>query len=185
MEKHRTMEKHWMWAVITVLAMALFAGSAFADRGDGPKGPRGRGQHRMRRRGMMRHRFGKALDLTEEQQAKVAELRKAAFEKVKAAEKPEAKREILKQLRADLQKLLTDEQKKKAEELCKKHGLGLTEEQRGKIAEIRKNAREEVQKLLTDEQRKKIEELHKKARGRMRERRGRRHGGRRHGPQPE
>lgn len=80
------------------------------------------------------------LGLTDEQKAKSAEIRKAARRKAKDAKTPEERREIRKQMHEDLKEILTDEQRAKREQFGRGRGgdLGLTDEQKPKVAEIRK-----------------------------------------------
>jgi len=179
------MRRHWIATVAVVFATVLAAGWALAqdddkrpERGDRDRVRRGRqARDRMRRPDPLR-----GLDLTEDQKKKIADLRKAAAEKIKA---------INEKLRKDVAAEFTDEQKKKLEELRKRRGppdLGLTDEQKAQGAEIRKAAmakmkdaepegrraiwqemRKDLDKLLTEEQRQKLAESRKK----MRDRRGR------------
>ena len=177
------MKRYWMFAAVT-LALALAAGPALAKDGPGGKGPGRRGRHMRHRgpgmrRGPLMLRLGEKLELGEQQKKKIAEIREAAREKIKAADSPEKRHEIMKQVREDSKNVLTAEQLKKLEELRKEHGLGLTEEQREKMAQIRKKAHEEVKKVLTEEQLKKQGQLRRRFRD------GRHHFGPHLGPRPE
>ena len=192
------MRRHWIVTVAVLFAMVLATGWVLAQEGDDrperrdrdrARRVRGEGGPRDRRSGdrMRRPDPLRGLDLTEEQKQNIAKLRKAAMEKIKA---------INEQLRKDIEAELTDEQKKKLEELRKRRGppdLGLTDEQKAQSAKIRKAAmakmkdaetreerraimeqmRKDMDKLLTEEQSEKLAEIRKK----MRDRRDRRPGG--------
>jgi len=195
------MRRHWIVTVAVLFAMALATGWAFAEDDECPERRKGRdrAKHGRREGGPPPGRPGgpvgpggrfrrpdplRGLDLTEEQKQKIAELRKAAMDKIKA---------INEQLRKDVAAELTDEQNKKLKELRKRRGppdLGLTDEQKAEGAKIRKAAmakmkdaetreerraimeqmRKNLDKLLTEEQREKLAKIRK----RTRDRRGRR-----------
>ena len=161
------MKAHWILAAAFVLG--LVAAPVLAEEAKEAKGPRRKRMHsRFHRRRTMQHRGLPAeLELGEQQKKKVAELREAAMEKVRAADSSEKKREILGQLRKDVRSILTKEQVEKLDKSRNRRGpgLGLTESQREKIAAIRKQAREDIRKVLTKEQLKKMDGLRKKMDG--------------------
>jgi Spy/CpxP family protein refolding chaperone len=124
------------------------------------------------------------LDLTEEQQTAIAEIRENARAEAQAAETPEARQEIMQAAHEEVLSVLTDEQIEKLEQLSPGaprgrggHGKGhmgigprgpyagpdgplaaldLTEEQEAAIADIRENARSEAQAAETPEARQEI-----------------------------
>ncbi len=61
--------------------------------------------------GMVGAGMYEGLDLTQEQQAKMAEIRASAMEKVRSAEGTEARQEALAQMREQMQNVLTEEQR--------------------------------------------------------------------------
>ncbi len=100
-------------AVVVLMCMALVAQSALAqDRGSRQgRGPgQGDQQGRERGTGMMGRGGGmyEGLDLTEEQQAKIAKIR----EEARNAD-PEKRRELYGQMREKMQAILTPEQREK------------------------------------------------------------------------
>ena len=119
-----------------------------------------------------------ALDLTEEQQAAIEEIRDNAREAAQAAETPEARREILQAAHEEILAVLTPEQLEQLEQLRAQMwqgrggpggprgnrefgawlcgALDLTEEQQAAIEEIRDNAREAAQAAETPEARREI-----------------------------
>ena len=129
------------------------------------------------------HAFA-ALDLTEEQQAAIAEIRENAKIDAEAAETREARREIMQTAHEKILSILTDEQIEKLEQFHARkpsrrggpgkghigkgprgphadhHGplaaLDLTEEQQAVIADIRENARVEAENAETPEVRREI-----------------------------
>ncbi|MBN1123433.1 MAG: Spy/CpxP family protein refolding chaperone, partial [Sedimentisphaerales bacterium] len=85
----------------------------------GPGGPQDRGPS-MRGRGM----FGmEGLDLTEEQQKKMDDIRQKYMDQMQNADR-DSRREVFTKMREEMDKVLTDEQKKKAEELRQQRGFG-------------------------------------------------------------
>lgn len=102
-------------AVVVLMCLALVAQSALAQ-------PQGRGSRQGRgsqaRGGMMGRGGGmyEGLDLTEEQQAKIAKIREEIMEKARNADSSEARREIFGQMREKMQSVLTEEQRKKMAE---------------------------------------------------------------------
>ncbi len=94
------------------MCLALAAQSALAQpQGRGSRQGRGPGQSRggmMGGRGMF-----EGLDLTEEQQAKIAKIREEIMEKARSADSSEARREIFGQMREKMQSVLTKEQREK------------------------------------------------------------------------
>ena len=72
-----------------------------------------------------REKMAEALGLTDEQKSQAKEIMKKAFEEAKKAETPEAKHKIMQEAREKVHKeVLTDQQRKKAEELHKKMHRG-------------------------------------------------------------
>ncbi len=105
-------------AVVVLMCVALVTQSALAqDRGSRQgRGPgQGDQQGRGRGTGMMGRGGGmyEGLDLTEEQQAKIAKIREEIMEKARNADSSEARREIYGQMREKMQSVLTDEQREK------------------------------------------------------------------------
>ena len=109
-------------AVVVLMCLALVAQSAIAQpQGRGSREGRGPGQGGQGRGGMMGRGGGmmggrgmfEGLDLTEEQQAKIAKIREEIMEKVRNADSSEARREIFGQMREKLQSILTPEQREK------------------------------------------------------------------------
>ncbi len=102
-------------AVVVLMCLALVAQSALAQ-------PQGRGSRQGRgsqaRGGMMGRGGGmyEGLDLTEEQQAKIAKIREEIMEKARNADSSEARRDIFGQMREKMQSVLTEEQRKKMAE---------------------------------------------------------------------
>lgn len=168
---------HWMLKSLVGLAMvglvglataaAQPAGQEDAQAPDGRQGNRqrmrqgqgpGRGQRLRRMHRRVAGWIHENLDLTDEQKAQAREIRKAAMEKARAAETPEARREIVEKMHDDLRGLLTDEQKAKVEEWREENtpNLKLTDEQRKAAQEIRKAAHEKMKAAETPEQRREI-----------------------------
>ncbi len=109
-------------AVVVLMCLALVAQSAIAQpQGRGSREGRGPGQGGQGRGGMMGRGGGmmggrgmfEGLDLTEEQQAKIAKIREEIMEKARNADSSEARREIFGQMREKLQSILTPEQREK------------------------------------------------------------------------
>jgi len=157
------------------------------------------------RRGAMLLGAIKRLDLSEEQKAAARKILQAAKAQANKAEKPEEKAEIMFAAFAKIRKeVLTDEQRKKLEEMRERWGRGrrgafgrldLTDEQKEQIEAIREQAREKakaaetrqarreirreaikkiIEEVLTDEQRRKLHQ------GRGQRLRHRRRGGEDH-----
>jgi len=111
------------------------------------------------------------LGLTDEQKKQSEAIRKAAKEKAQAAETPQERRRIHRQMRKDLDALLTEEQKAKLKELRRRPmaQLGLSEEQQAAVSKILKRrqqvmveTRKQLKEILTDEQFEKFEKLQAK-----------------------
>jgi len=108
------------------------------------------------------------LGLTDEQKAKMAEIRKAAAAKMKDA-KPEDRKGIMEDARKEMEAILTPEQLEKFKKMRAggRHGrgqmpdVGLTDEQKAKIAEIRKAAMAEARKAKPQERRTIVDKMHK------------------------
>jgi len=102
-------------AVVVLMCLALVAQSALAQpQGRGSRQGRGPGQGCQARGGMMGGRgMFEGLDLTEEQQAKIAKIREEIMEKARNADSSEARREIFGQMREKMQSVLTEEQREK------------------------------------------------------------------------
>jgi len=66
--------------------------------------------------GMMGAGMFEGLDLTQEQQAKMAEIRESMMEKIRNADSAEARQEIFGQMREQMQNVLTEEQRAKMRE---------------------------------------------------------------------
>jgi Spy/CpxP family protein refolding chaperone len=177
---------------VVFLALIVLAGPVLAkEGGDGNRQQR-RGRRQVRRGGMGRGAdlVNKLDDLTEDQKTKITELRKGIREKMQAAKTRDERRKVFTTVQEDINKLLTEEQVKKLEELVKAARLArdplmkledLTDEQKAKIAELRKGLKakmeaaktrderrkvftslqEEIKKILTEEQAKKLGELRK------------------------
>ncbi len=103
-------------AVVVLMCLAVVTQPAMAQpQGRGPREGRGPGQGGPGRGGMMGRGGGmfEGLDLTEEQQAKIAKIREEIMEKATNADSPEARREIFGQMREKIQGVLTPEQREK------------------------------------------------------------------------
>jgi len=113
------------------------------------------------------------IGLTEDQKKEIAGIRKAGMAKVKDA-KPEERREIMAQIRKDIHAVFTKEQLEKLQKARGEGGqgrggrpdLGLTDEQKEKMAAIRKetatkmkDAKPGDRKAIMEESRKKFEAL--------------------------
>ena len=86
--------------------------------------------------------MGRGLDLSDQQDAKIADIYKAAMDKIATCKNPADRIEIYKQLQKDLLGVLTEEQARKLREMRENGpGLNLTEQQRAELAEIAKAAR--------------------------------------------
>jgi Spy/CpxP family protein refolding chaperone len=131
----------------------------------GPWGPRGGREY-------MAWLFG-ALDLTEEQQAAIEQIREDAIEAAQAAETPEAKRQIMQAAHEEILAVLTAEQLEKLEQLRAQmwqgprgpsgpgagaglEALDLTEAQQAAIEQIRASARQAIQAAETRQARREI-----------------------------
>ncbi len=102
-------------AVVVLMCLALVAQSALAQPQD--RGSR-QGRGGQSRGGMMGGGGGmfEGLDLTEEQQAKIAKIREQIMEKARNADSSEARREIFGQMREKMQSVLTKEQREKMQQ---------------------------------------------------------------------
>jgi Spy/CpxP family protein refolding chaperone len=151
-----------MKTLIMVLSLALVSSVALAQpAGVPPDGPQGDGKR------PPIERIKNNLDLTDEQVKKMREIRDNGGS------------------RADMQAVLTPEQRAKAAGLRKEHAgeleerkahmqeqLGLSDEQKAKMAELRKQggSREEMRAVLTPEQQAKAAEMRKEHKGERDER---------------
>ena len=119
-----------------------------------------------------------ALDLSEEQQALIEEIRENAREAAEAAETPEARREIMQTAHEEIMAVLTEEQLDKLEQMRARlwqgkagpwgprsgreymawlfAALELSKQQQASIEEIRENAREAAEAAKTPEARREI-----------------------------
>lgn len=106
-------------AVVVLMCLALAAQSALAQpQIRRPREGRALSQAGAGRGGMMGRGGGmfEGLDLTEEQQAKIAKIREEIMEKARNADSQEARREIFGTMREKMQEVLTEEQRKKLAE---------------------------------------------------------------------
>lgn len=100
--------------ILSILVIIAFVGQSMAQPGNGRgRGPAGPGGPAFGGRMQMFNN----LDLTEDQKAQIAELRKGMAERMEAADSPEAKREIMEAMRDRFHAVLTDEQKEKVEQM--------------------------------------------------------------------
>jgi len=180
------MKRHWIAAFVTFLMLTLLAGTLVAKE-DGDRRKRGDKPDARKRAGRRPGRRRKMPDigLTDEQKKEIQGIRKDAMAKVKDA-KPEDRQAIFKKMREDIGGVLTEEQREKMKKARQSGGpdrerpdLGLTDEQKEKMAVIHKEARakmkdakpgerkaihEQMQKqiaeLLTKEQLEKFKKFH-------------------------
>ncbi|MDP6636720.1 MAG: hypothetical protein QGG42_17610 [Phycisphaerae bacterium] len=164
------MKRHWITTFVTFAALALMTGSLVAEESkDRPK-RRPDGPKRMRRR-PGGPRKTPDIGLTDAQKKEIEAIRKEAMAKIKDA-KPDERKEIFAQMRKDIHGVFTEEQIKKLKELRQEQGqhdrpdLGLTDEQKKKMAAIRKegmaklkDAKPEERKAIMEGMRKQIEAL--------------------------
>ena len=173
------------WAVVGIVAMGALVLTALAqdatEPAAGERGARRAGNRDQARRQMMARRGGQGIslntpglnavdDLTDEQKAKIAAIRKAAMEKMQ---------ELKKQMDADVLAELTPEQKAKAAAAAKAAarrgpgGITLTDDQKKILDDAReaaskvddreakmkimREAMEKVRATYTDEQKKQAE----------------------------
>ena len=136
--------------------------------------------------GKHHHKFGKGLDLTDEQKAKIQKIdewEKAESKKVITDEQKAKVKEIRKKAHEDRMNVLTDEQKQQMKEMKanrphghyghhghhgkhhKMHkgnenfrGIELTDDQKAKFKAIDEKARKDFENILTDSQKKALEE---------------------------
>ena len=111
------MKRKVFLAVVVLMCLAMVAPSALAQTGGrGSRESRGPDQGgRQSRGGAMMGRGGgmyEGLDLTKEQEAKIAKVREEIMEKARNAD-PEDRREIYGQMREKMQAILTPEQREK------------------------------------------------------------------------
>ena len=184
------MKRHWIATFVTFFTLVLLAGTLIAKetkdrpkRGDRPDGPKRAG----RRHGGPRKMPD--IGLTDEQKKEIEAIRKDAMAKIKDA-KGEDRKAIFAKMREDINGVFTKEQLEKFKKAREKGGpgrkrpdLGLTDEQKEKMAAIRKDAmakmkdakpgerkaiHEQMQKqiaeLLTKEQLEKFKEFHQRGR---------------------
>ena len=157
-------------AVTALLCTAVYA----AETGTSAAGGKDRGERRqMRGPGEM---FA-GLNLTDEQKAQVKEILDAAHEKAKAADTPEAKRDIMKAAHEKIRNtVLTEEQRKKMDEkradqagggkgpfgaglMERLEKLNLTADQKEKVRAILEDAHKKIiNEVLTPEQRDQLTE---------------------------
>ena len=163
------MKRHWITTFVTLFVMALLAGTLVAkETKDRPKS--GDKSDRPKRTG--RHPGGPRrmpdIGLTDEQKKEIEGIRKDAMAKVKDAE-PKERGAIFEKMRKDIHGVYTKEQLEKLKKARPQGGpgrrgmpdLGLSDEQKTKMAAIRKDAMAKV-KDAKPEDRKAIFEQMKK-----------------------
>lgn len=178
------MRRYWMAVVAGALALGLVASTAWVQQRDpGNQQPRRGARDRMMMMrpggaGMLRDYTAGIRDLTAQQRRQIADIRRAAMEKV---------RELEKQMNADIKKVLTPAQAKAMEEAQRRvthrgpGGVTLTDQQKAVLdnaradaakvedrearAEIMRKAYEQIQATYTAEQKKQAEERRNRFRG--------------------
>jgi Spy/CpxP family protein refolding chaperone len=149
--------------VLLILAVALLiARPLFAQDQPGPK-PRG---DRAGRGGFLGERLMKELNLTDEQKAKIKDIRaKYGMDSVLTDEQKKARTDAIDAAKKD---------GKKDRELMRAgfEAVKLTDDQKAKVRENGKTMMDEVKKVLTDEQKTKLESLMKERRERRGQGRG-------------
>jgi len=195
------MKRQWIATLVTVFTLALMAGSLVAKetkdrpkRGDRPEG--------RKREGRRPGGPGKMPDigLTDEQKKEIEGIRKDAMAAAKEAD-PKDRRAIFEKMRKDIHGVFTEEQLEKLKKIREKGGpgrrgmpdLGLTDEQKEKMAAIRKDVKEKMKDAKPEERKAIIEQMKKDIAAILTEeqlekfkkaRHGGRHG-RRPGPMPD
>jgi len=191
------MKRHWITTFVTLFVMALLAGTLVAEETkDRPK--RGDKAEGRKRAGRRHGRHGRMPDigLTAAQKKEIEGIRKTALAKAKDAEGKD-RRAIIEKMKEDIHGVFTEEQLAKLKKLREKRGpggdrpdLGLTDEQKEKMAAIRKatkakmkDAKGEDRKAIIEGMRKQIaailteEQLEKFKKAHQGGRRGREPGG--------
>ena len=112
------MKSKWMVAALLVLCVCIISDGVLAQ----PQGGRGRQGQAQGGRMMGGGMFG-GLDLTEEQQAKMAKIREGIMGKMQNATSEE-RREIFTKMREQMQAVLTEEQRAKAANMMGDRGMG-------------------------------------------------------------
>jgi Spy/CpxP family protein refolding chaperone len=164
------MKRHWITALAACLTLVVLAGALQAEEAKERKRRKGGAEGAKRvRRGPGGPRKMPDIGLSEDQKAKVAEIRKTAMGKMKDA-KPAEKREIFAQMRKDIHALFTEEQLDKLQELRKGKGkdggrggkpeLGLTDEQKEKMDAIRKDTHAKMKDAKPEERKAIMEAAH-------------------------
>jgi len=102
------MKTKWMATVVALALVVTLSQTLWAQPPRQGRGPQA-GQAQPRR-GMGGGMFG-GLDLTEEQQQKIDQIRQKFMGKIRAAETPEARREVFGQMREAISQVLTEEQR--------------------------------------------------------------------------
>jgi Spy/CpxP family protein refolding chaperone len=163
------MKRHWITALAACLTLVVLAGALQAEEAKERKRRKGGPEGAKRvRRGPGGPRKMPDVGLFEDQKAKIQEIRKAAMAKLKDA-KPEEKRELFKKMREDIHAVFTEEQLAKLKEMHKgKDGgrggrpdLGLTDEQKEKMAAIHKDTRAKMKDAKPEERKAIMEAAHK------------------------
>ena len=168
------MKRQWITTLTAVVTLVLMTGSLVAKEArDRAKGRGGQDRAKRAPRGPGRGQKMPDIGLTEDQKKEIAGIRKAGMAKVKDA-KPEERREIMAQIRKDIHAVFTKEQLEKLQKARGEGGqgrggrpdLGLTDEQKEKMAAIRKetatkmkDAKPGDRKAIMEESRKKFEAL--------------------------
>ena len=163
------MKRHWITTFVTLFVMALLAGALVAkETKDRPK--RGDKPEARKRTGRQPGGRGRMPDigLTDAQKKEIADIRKAAMTAAKDAE-PKDRKAIMEKMREDTHKVFTKEQLEKLKEIREKGGsgrrgmpdLGLTDEQKEKMAAIRKGVREKMKGAKPEERKAIIEQMKK------------------------
>ncbi len=120
------MKGKWMVAMVLFLCVCLVSEVILAQPAEDPGARRGerartRGQRRGPGQGMMRGGGGMGgmfagLELTKEQEEKMAKIRQETMEKMRGVDSPEARRELFTKMRGQIEDILTDDQRKKMRE---------------------------------------------------------------------
>ncbi len=163
------MKRHWITALAACLTLAVLAGALQAEEAKERKRRKGGAEGAKRvRRGPGGPRKMPDIGLSEDQKAKIQEIRKAAMAKLKDA-KPAEKKEIFAQMRKDVHALFTEEQLDKLKEMHKGKGkggrggrpeLGLTDEQKEKMDAIRKDTHAKMKDAKPEERKAIMEAAH-------------------------
>ena len=163
------MKRHWITTFVTLFVMALLAETLVAkETKDRPKrGNRPEARKRTGRRPGGRRKMPD-FGLTDEQKKEIADIRKAAMTAAKDAE-PKDRKAIMEKMRKDIHGVFTKEQIEKLKEMRERGGdgrrgmpdLGLTDEQKEKMAAIRKGVREKMKDAKPEERKAIIEQMKK------------------------